>query len=126
MSEPLGQTFPVCAAHTNLTLAALLREQLPSQSWNQIRRHIANRRVRLNGELCFDPARRVKEGDKVEVLARPVPQPRQQDAVAIRYLDEHLVVVEKPAGIATVRHPAERAWPDRRKALTPTLEDLVM
>jgi 23S rRNA pseudouridine1911/1915/1917 synthase len=34
-----------------------------------------------------------------------------------------VVVVEKPAGINTVRHPAERDWDDRRKALSPTLED---
>src|SRR5262249_55420331 len=41
------------------------------------------------------------------------------------YLDEHLVVVEKPSGMATVRHPAERDWPARRKTLHPTLEDVV-
>jgi 23S rRNA pseudouridine1911/1915/1917 synthase len=34
-------------------------------------------------------------------------------------------VAEKPAGICTVRHPAERDWPERRKALSPTLQDLV-
>jgi 23S rRNA pseudouridine1911/1915/1917 synthase len=36
------------------------------------------------------------------------------------------VVVEKPGGIPTVRHPAEREWPERRKALNPTLEDHVL
>jgi 23S rRNA pseudouridine1911/1915/1917 synthase len=46
--------------------------------------------------------------------------------VAIRYLDQHLVVVEKPSGLATVRHPLERDWPERRKALSPTLEDIVV
>jgi 23S rRNA pseudouridine1911/1915/1917 synthase len=35
------------------------------------------------------------------------------------------VVVEKPAGISTVRHPAERDWSPRRKQLSPTLEDIV-
>jgi 23S rRNA pseudouridine1911/1915/1917 synthase len=33
--------------------------------------------------------------------------------------------VEKPSGLSTVRHPLERNWTQRRKALTPTLEDLV-
>src|SRR5262249_44028988 len=56
---------------------------------------------------------------------RPAPKPHQHDAVNIRYLDEHVVVVEKPSGVATVRHPAERAWPAQRKALHPTLEDLL-
>ena len=43
----------------------------------------------------------------------------------MRHLDEHVVVVEKPSGLPTVRHPLERDWTDRRKALVPTLEDLV-
>ena len=42
----------------------------------------------------------------------------------IRHLDEHVVVVEKPSGLPTVRHPLERDWTERRKALAPTLEDL--
>jgi 23S rRNA pseudouridine1911/1915/1917 synthase len=45
--------------------------------------------------------------------------------IVLRHLDEHVVVVEKPSGMSTVRHPAERAWDERRKALSPTLEDLV-
>jgi 23S rRNA pseudouridine1911/1915/1917 synthase len=43
----------------------------------------------------------------------------------IRYLDTHVIVVEKPTGISTVRHPTERQWTARRKALHPTLEDLL-
>src|SRR5262249_18359995 len=57
-------------------------------------------------------------------LARPAARPRRHEAVVIRYLDADLVVVEKPAGISTVRHPRERDWSERRKALAPTLEDL--
>src|SRR5206468_11987024 len=105
------------------TLAQWLRSHLAGQSWSQVRRFIETRRIKLNGELCLDPARRVKEGETVDVLARPAAKPQEREAVVIRYLDEHLVVVEKPAGISTVRHPAERAWPARRKALSPTLED---
>jgi 23S rRNA pseudouridine1911/1915/1917 synthase len=59
------------------------------------------------------------------VLGRPEAKPHEQSAIVMRYLDEHLVVVEKPSGVSTVRHPSERAWPARRKALSPTLEDLV-
>ena len=81
--------------------------------------------TKLNGELCLDPARRLKEGDTVEILPRPVGKRHTQEEVVIRHLDEHLVVVEKPSGISTVRHPSERDWPARRKALMPTLEDIV-
>ena len=117
--------FPVPAAEEGATLAAALRARLPGQSWNQVRRLIAARRARINGELCLDPARRVHAGETVELLARPAPKPRQPEMIALRHLDEHVVVVEKPSGMSTVRHPAERAWDERRKALSPTLEDVV-
>jgi 23S rRNA pseudouridine1911/1915/1917 synthase len=120
-----SQPMTITANADGSTLAALIRKHLPKSSWSQVRRLIETRRARINGELCLDAARRLKAGDVVELLARPSPRPRTLAAIQLRYFDEHLVVVEKPAGMNTVRHPAERAWPARRKALTPTLEDLV-
>ena len=90
-----------------------------------MRRLIETRRVRIRGELCLDPRRRLKEGETVELLACPAPRPRQVENVVIRYLDAHIVVVEKPPGMSTMRHPSERDWDVRRKALSPTLEDTV-
>jgi 23S rRNA pseudouridine1911/1915/1917 synthase len=119
------QIFTVTGEQAGLTLAALLRSRLPAHSWTQIRRLIETRRARVGGDLCLDPARRLKEGESVELLGRPSPKPRTPTATVIRYLDAHLVVVEKPSGTSTVRHPAERHWNERRKALSPTLEDLV-
>jgi 23S rRNA pseudouridine1911/1915/1917 synthase len=119
------EPFSITPDQAGLTLAALLRQRLPGQSWNQVRRLIDTRRARVNGELCLDPARRLKEGETVELLARPAARMRQEEALVIRHLDEHLVVVEKPSGVSTVRHPVERNWTERRKALSPTLEDLV-
>src|SRR5262249_43819967 len=52
-------------------------------------------------------------------------KPREQETIVLRHVDEHLVVVEKPAGLSTVRHPTERRWSERHKALAPTLEDIV-
>jgi 23S rRNA pseudouridine1911/1915/1917 synthase len=125
MSQRTPQTFPVTGPVTDQTLAAALRHWLPGLTWAQARQHVAARRVRLNGELILDPARRVREGDTVEILGQSAPKPRQGEALVIRHLDEHLVVAEKPAGIPTVRHPAERNWTARRRALSPTLDDLV-
>jgi 23S rRNA pseudouridine1911/1915/1917 synthase len=119
------ETFPVAAEHAEKTLAALLRALLPGQSWSDVRRLIETRRAKINGELCLDPARRVHEGEVVEVLPRPAAKPEQPEQVTIRHLDEHVVVVEKPSGMNTVRHPAERAWTAQRKAMSPTLEDIV-
>jgi 23S rRNA pseudouridine1911/1915/1917 synthase len=120
-----SKTFPVLPEQAGTTLAAFLRPHLPGRSWSEVRRLIATRRVRIGGELYLDPARRLREGEAVELLDRPLPPPHQQEAIAIRHLDEHVVVVEKPSGVATVRHPTERTWSARRKALSPTLEDLV-
>lgn len=121
-----GQSFQVAADQAGQTLAALLRVWLPGQSWSQVRKLIAGRRVLLNGELWLDDARRLKAGDTVEILAKPVPEPRLIDQIVIRHIDEHVVVVEKPSGVSTVRHPAEREWLEERRLLTPTLDDLVM
>src|SRR5207244_12652049 len=116
---------PISADQSGMTLAAILRGLLPGQSWTQVRNVVQSRRVKVNGELCLDPARRLKAGETLELLARSEPRPEQSAFIDVRHLDEHIVVVEKPSGINTVRHPAERAWSERRKALSPTLEDLV-
>src|SRR5438067_8859021 len=90
------------------TIAAVVRAHQPGKSWNDARRFIAQRHVQINGELCLDPARRVKENDTITLLAKPAPVPAAiREELNIRHLDEHVVVVEKPSGINTVRHPAE-------------------
>lgn len=125
MGDLTPWTVTISQERTGATLAAVVRSQVPGRSWTQVRQLIAARRIRVNQELCLDPARRPKEGDTVELLERPAPAPRRAETVVIRYLDEHVVVVEKRSGMNTVRHPAERAWSERRKALSPTLEDIV-
>src|SRR5438309_1484717 len=120
-----SQLFTISVEQEGLTLAAVVRANLAGHSWSQVRRLIETRRVRVGGEICLDPARRVRAGDEVELSLRSAPKPRRQEIINIRHLDAHVVVVEKPAGLSTVRHPVERDWPQRRKALSPTLEDIV-
>ncbi|MGH7225247.1 MAG: hypothetical protein ACRELF_18655, partial [Gemmataceae bacterium] len=62
----------------------------------------------VNGELCLDPARRLKAGETIELLGLPAPKHRPDEAIVLRHLDDHFVVIEKPSGISTVRHPLER------------------
>jgi 23S rRNA pseudouridine1911/1915/1917 synthase len=116
--------FTITVDEEGFTLAAALRAR-HGQSWSQVRRLIETRHAKVNGDLCLDPARRLHEGETIELLDRPAAKPRHEEIVTIRHLDAHLVVVEKPSGISTVRHPAERHWTARRKALSPTLEDLL-
>lgn len=115
----------VTTDQAGLTLAACVRKLLPDQSWERVRRIIGSRRVKLAGEHCLDPARRLKEGDVIELSSRSAALAVVAPALCIRHVDPHVVVVEKPSGICTVRHPTERDWPERRKALSPTLEEIV-
>ena len=120
------ESLTVDESQAGRTLADMARRVRPGLSWSDARALIDGRRVGLNGEVCRDPARRVKLGDTVALHAHP-PRPtaaETADEITIRHLDPHVVVVEKPAGINTVRHPAERDWNEDRRLLAPTLEDL--
>jgi len=108
------------------TLAALLRRVRPELSWSQARRLIHHRYVQINGNLCTDDARRLKAGDVVAVWQEPLARPVRPEDIQIVYQDRHLVVVDKPAGLTTLRHPEERHWPRRRRQLQPTLDEMLL
>jgi 23S rRNA pseudouridine1911/1915/1917 synthase len=125
MSNQADQVFHVSNAQANQTLAAALRHWLPGKTWNQARELVARRRVLIDGNLCVDPARRLKEKEVVKLLGQAAAELPREEQVNIRYLDAHVVVVEKPAGMTTMRHPEEHDWPARRKQLQPTLDELL-
>jgi 23S rRNA pseudouridine1911/1915/1917 synthase len=118
--------FTVSPQEAGHTLAKVLRSRLGGPSWTDVRKLIAARRVKVGDAICSDDARRLKEDEVVVLLEHPKPLPRvaHPDRLVIRHLDEHVVVVEKPAGVNTVRHPAELEWSEQRRELDPTLEDL--
>jgi 23S rRNA pseudouridine1911/1915/1917 synthase len=118
-------TYHLTAEHDGLTLAAALRKLLPGQSWEQVRRLIAARKVQVQGNLCLDPQRRVKAADVVKLFPRPLPRPVSLEDIRLVYVDAHLVVVDKPAGLTSVRHREEADLPPRRRQLQPTLDELV-
>jgi 23S rRNA pseudouridine1911/1915/1917 synthase len=119
------KNYHVTPEHAGLTLAAALRTYLPGEPWSTVRRLVENRHVQINGNLCVDEGRRLSEGDVVKVWDEPRDTPPSEDEVKILYQDQHLVVVEKPAGITTERHAEERHWPSRRKQRQPTIDEIV-
>jgi 23S rRNA pseudouridine1911/1915/1917 synthase len=125
MSDKETQLFRVGPHEVNLTVAAALRRWLPGKSWSDVRRLLSSRHITVSGNLCLDEGRRLKQDEVIKVLAHPAAAPPKEDDVRIRYLDAHLVVVEKPAGMTTLRHPEERSWPKRRRQLQPTLDELL-
>ena len=118
-------THHITPEEAGQTLAALVRRWSPELSWNEARGVVERRRVLVNGNLCLDPARRVKERDVVKITAHAQKKPPDQLQIQLRHLDPHIVVVEKPAGVTTVRHPEEDDWNDRRKQIQPTLDELL-
>jgi 23S rRNA pseudouridine1911/1915/1917 synthase len=118
--------FTVSPAEAGFTLAKVLRSRLGGPSWNDVRKLIAARRVKVGDAVCSDEARRLKENEVVVLLEYPKPLPRvaHPERLVVRHLDEHVVVVEKPSGVNTVRHPAELEWSEKRRELDPTLQDL--
>ena len=81
--------------------------------------------VRVQGQVCRQPARLVRAGQQVNVAAgagpraerapskgpKPFRQKPSKDGPKLRivYQDDDLVVVDKPAGVTTVRHADELA-----------------
>lgn len=125
MSDAGEKVFRVPEELVQEPLTTALKAWLPGHSWGQVRRLLETHRVTVSGNLCTDEGRRLKLGEVVKVLAEPLAGPPSDDDVIIRHVDPHLVVVEKPAGMTTIRHPEERNWPKRRRQLQPTLDEVL-
>lgn len=119
-----GRVFHLHEAEAGGTLAAYLRQQL-HLSWAAAEKLIRGRRVTIHGNLCRDAARRLKAGDVVKLLDLPAAVPPGPRDVRIVYLDDALVVVDKPSGITTTRHHEEAGWPAKRRQAQPTLDELL-
>ncbi len=107
------------------SLASALKARLRGQSWGTVKKLIANRHVHVNGNLCVDEGRRLRTSDVVHVFEHPRAAVVTADQIRILYRDPHLLIVDKPAGVTTLRHAEERNWPKQRKDKMPTLDELI-
>ena len=89
-------------------LAALV----PEFSRSYLRQLIEAGAVRLKGAPAAKPAQKVAAGDALTIELRPTPMSQafvpQAMALAVVHEDEHLLVLDKPAGL--VVHPAPGHW----------------
>ncbi len=98
--------FEVGQAQAGRRLDAALAEGVAELSRAQARRLIESGHVRVAGAAAR-PAQRLRKGERVEGEIPPPEPSRLEPAaipLAILYEDEHLIVVDKPAGL--VVHPA--------------------
>jgi 23S rRNA pseudouridine1911/1915/1917 synthase len=88
-------------------LDRVLQRHLPEMSRSRFKQLILAGAVTWEGTVQRDPARRVQAGQHFTIMipepADPVPA-AQPMPLAIRFEDEHLLVIDKPAGL--VVHPA--------------------
>jgi len=95
------------AAHCGWRLDRALAAAIPTLSRERLKTLIRSGAVEAHGKMVRDPASKVR-GDESLSVAVPEPQPAhnvpQNIPLTIVFEDEHLLVVDKPAGL--VVHPA--------------------
>ena len=120
-----SQVFHVSDAEAGQSLLVLLRRWQPSIAPTAATQLLRDRRVQVDGNLCQDHQRRMKIGEVVKILPHTIAAPPTEADIRIHFVDEHLVVVEKPSGMTTMQHEEEAHWSARRRRREPTLEDLL-
>ena len=134
--------------HAGQSLAAIVGAEL-RLSRREVELFFKNRWIRLGGAVCQQPDRRVRAGQRLQIVIpsqkkSPHPPspgmsprfPRVESApelpaiaraIRIVHVDEQIVVVDKPAGLTTVRHAdeAKQFGARAKRFLPPTLVDLL-
>lgn len=101
------RTAHLSAETAGWRLDRALAVTIPTISRERLKNLVSGGMVQLNGKLLRDPALKVKGGEQVAIRI-PAPRPAEAQSqdipLHIAYEDEHLLVVDKPAGL--VVHPA--------------------
>lgn len=106
------RAFTVDAAQHQQRLDRALAALVPEFSRSYLQQLIEQGAVRLQGAPVTKAAHKVRAGERGEVELRPTPQSQAflPEAMPLQVLheDEHLLVLDKPAGL--VVHPAPGNW----------------
>ena len=81
--------------------------------------------VAVGGVLCLDESRRLSRGEIVTVLDRSLAPPPSDKDVKMLFVDKHIAVVQKPAGMLTLRRKSEYGWPWTKRNQQPTLDECI-
>jgi 23S rRNA pseudouridine1911/1915/1917 synthase len=137
-SPVMHQTYVVDRAEAGQTLGSWLRLKLKLGK-EAASRLLTEQRVRVAGSPCRDPMRKLFAGQRIEVRqpdAKRVRKPKEAVEPIITpagpqprlvFADGHLIVVDKPPGLTTMRHASDVAefGSRARRFLPATLADLV-
>lgn len=111
-TPPEQRHYSVDEAGHGLRIDKSLAMHCPEFSRGYFQQLLSEGAVRLNGQTAAKPSSKLRIGDRVEVDLRPtalaqafLPEPM---ALSVVFEDEHLMVIDKPAGL--VVHPAAGNW----------------
>ncbi|HEX7890387.1 MAG TPA: RluA family pseudouridine synthase [Ramlibacter sp.] len=111
-AEAETRSFTIAAALHGERLDRALAHLVPEFSRSYLQQLIDAGAVRLHGAKAPKASHRVRAGEAGEIELRPTPQSQaflpEDIPVPVVYEDEHLLVVDKPAGL--VVHPAPGNW----------------
>lgn len=124
MSATEIQVFHVTPEDHRKMVSQALHDWIGS-SWHQARKLVLTRRVQINGNLVDDERKRLNPGDVVRVLPHPQAPPPKAEDVRLQFLDEYVVVVEKPAGFTSVREHSDGPKRDRLQTIDEILPELI-
>ena len=136
--RPESRVYVVSRGEARKTLAEWLHRRL-DLPWSEVRRLVKEGHVRLDDRPCHDANQRLQRGQRLAIELAPASRrrkppekssprkkPRRDSRINIPFYDSHIVVVDKPAGLTTMRHADEEAEFGRgRRFLPPTLADLL-
>jgi len=95
-----------------LRLDKVLAELVPEFSRSYLQQLLAQGAVQVQGAVVTKASAKVRWGDRLQVEMRPTAQSQsfraETMALDVAYEDEHLLIVNKPAGL--VVHPAPGNW----------------
>lgn len=110
--EPERRSAVVGAPQHGQRLDKLLVALAAEFSRSHLQSLIERGHVRVDDHVAGTASRRLKAGQRIEVLLVPTDESRafvpQAMALAVVHEDEHLLVIDKPAGL--VVHPAAGHW----------------
>jgi len=93
----------------DIELIEALGEMYPNSKRNTLRKMLTSGRVSIDGEIVHKAKFILKKGKKVIVsdresaaISSPPPSPRKPSRVKLLFEDEHIVVVNKQAGLLSV------------------------
>ena len=100
------------AEHHGMRLDRALANLVPEFSRNYLQQLIDLGAVQVNGQVVVKASHKVRVSDSGMIELRPTPQSQafkaEPMALDVVYVDAHLLVINKPAGL--VVHPAPGNW----------------